>query len=87
MFVVFHTSEPHYDKRYFKTVSGAKRSQTCSNRNAGCYAYHMMSEEEFDKFYPVGMKVVKNLMTGQDIKIPEDTPHCCDPSGETYWSM
>jgi hypothetical protein len=33
------------------------------------------------------MKTVKNLMTGQDIQIPEDTPYCCDPSSERYWSM
>jgi hypothetical protein len=32
-------------------------------------------------------KVVRNLMTGQDIEIPSDTPRCCDPSSELYWSM
>jgi hypothetical protein len=32
-------------------------------------------------------KVVKNLMTGENIEIAADTPHCCDPSSETYWSM
>ena len=35
MFVVFHTEFPHQDKRFFKTPAGAKRSATCSNRNAG----------------------------------------------------
>ncbi len=30
---------------------------------------------------------VKNLMTGKDMQIAADTPHCCDPSCETYWSM
>lgn len=33
------------------------------------------------------MKKVKNLMTGKEIEIREDTPFCCDPSTETYWSM
>lgn len=33
------------------------------------------------------MKKVKNLMTGKEIEIREDTPYCCDPSTETYWSM
>lgn len=32
-------------------------------------------------------KTVKNLLTGKDIDIPLDTPLCCDPSSETYWSM
>jgi hypothetical protein len=33
------------------------------------------------------MKTVRNLMSGQDIEIPHDTPRCCDPSSEAYWSM
>ena len=31
-------------------------------------------------------KTVKNLMTGKDIEIPVDTPWCCNPASETYWS-
>lgn len=33
------------------------------------------------------MKTVKNLMTGKDVEIDRDTPWCCDPSSETFWSM
>lgn len=33
------------------------------------------------------MKTVRNLMSGKEIEIPADTPLCCDPSSETYWSM
>jgi len=33
------------------------------------------------------MKKVRNLMSGKVVEIPEDTPYCCDPSSETYWSM
>jgi len=32
-------------------------------------------------------KTVKNLMTGKEISIDSDTPHCCNPATETYWSM
>ena len=32
-------------------------------------------------------KKVKNLMSGETIEIDADTPHCCDPSTETFWSM
>lgn len=32
-------------------------------------------------------KVVKNMMTQVEIVIDKDTPLCCDPSMETYWSM
>jgi hypothetical protein len=33
------------------------------------------------------MKTVRNLMTGQEVEIPHDTPRSCDPSSELYWSM
>lgn len=37
---------------------------------------------------PMKKKVkVKSLMTGKEVEIDEDTPLCCDPSSETYWSM
>lgn len=36
---------------------------------------------------PVEMKTVRNLMSGKEIEIAADTPLCCDPSSETYWSM
>jgi len=32
-------------------------------------------------------KVVKSLMSQTEIVIDKDTPLCCDPSSETYWSM
>jgi hypothetical protein len=32
-------------------------------------------------------KTVKNLMTGKNVEIDHDTPWCCNPSSETYWSM
>jgi hypothetical protein len=37
--------------------------------------------------YYATMKTVKNLMTGQDVQINSDTPWCCNPASETYWSM
>lgn len=38
------------------------------------------------EFVPT-MKTVKNLMTGEDVQIPHDTPWSCNPASETYWSM
>jgi hypothetical protein len=32
-------------------------------------------------------KTVKNLMSGKDVEIDADTPWCCNPASETYWSM
>ena len=87
MFVVFHTEFPHQDKRYFKSAAGAKRSATCSNRNAGKTVYNWVEESWFLLAYPVKTKTVKNLMTGKDVQIAEDTPWCCNPASETYWSI
>lgn len=36
---------------------------------------------------PEGFKLVKSLMSGQAVCIEQNTPLCCDPSSETYWSM
>ena len=38
------------------------------------------------EYFPT-MKTVTNLMSGKDVQIDRDTPHCCDPSSEPYWSM
>jgi hypothetical protein len=38
------------------------------------------------EFVPT-MKTVKNLMSGELVEIPHDTPRSCDPSSELYWSM
>ena len=38
-------------------------------------------------YYVFPKKTVKNLMTGKEIEIDADTPHCCNPATETYWSM
>ena len=32
-------------------------------------------------------RIVRNLMTGQPVEIDADTPWCCNPASETYWSM
>lgn len=86
-YIVFHKDFPHQDRRYFKSAAGAKRSATCSNRNAGQQVYEAMPESLFYLKHPLGKKTVKNLMTGEMIEIAEDTPYCCDPSQERYWSM
>jgi hypothetical protein len=38
------------------------------------------------EYFPT-KKTVKNLLTGQDVQIDRDTPWCCNPASETYWSM
>ena len=36
---------------------------------------------------PQRTRSVINLMSGRRVEIDVNTPLCCDPSSETYWSM
>lgn len=38
------------------------------------------------EYHPT-MVTVKNLMTGANVQIDRDTPWCCNPASESYWSM
>lgn len=47
--------------------------------------YEILSSEEFHKIEKT--EVVYSLMTGAPVVQSVNTPLCCDPSSETYWSM
>jgi hypothetical protein len=92
MYVVYHIHSTQRIKQFAKE-SAAKRSTTCMNRNANypiykdatpVYAYTTLDNYETNV---VVTKKVINLMSGKEIAIPSNTPNCCDPSSETYWSM
>lgn len=46
-------------------------------------AYDVYVAYGYDKL----TKKVRNFMSGKEIEISINTPRCCDPSTETYWSM
>lgn len=77
---------PQKVRSIYTDSAGAKRSATCTQRRLGGTVYFLVYEEWAARF-PVRVLKVKNLMSGKEIEIPEDTPLCCDPSSETYWSM
>lgn len=41
----------------------------------------------YEVSYAPARMTVKSLMTGQDVEIAADTPWCCNPASETFWSM
>jgi len=84
-FVVYHVKSTQMIKM-FNLESAAKRSTTCMNRNAEHAAYAYTDEETYNTKIVAKVKV-KNLMTGAEVEIPSNTPLCCDPSSETYWTM
>jgi hypothetical protein len=48
----------------------------------------MTSKREPASCFGMVVKVTKvNMMSGKEFEQPINTPLCCDPSSETYWSM
>ena len=79
--------------RRFKTGEKLKRTIYCSDADyttkeeiENFYSYFFRAPEYRIEVSPT-TKIVTNIMTGKDIEIDYNTPHCCDPSSETYWSM
>ena len=44
-------------------------------------------EPKFRVEWHPATKIVKSLMTGAEVEIDADTPRCCDPSSELYWTL
>lgn len=71
--------------RAYKTHSAALATRTRLCRKAG-WSEHELSIVSRATYIPPRV-TVKNLMTGKDVEIDADTPWCCNPASETYWSM
>jgi len=80
MFVIYHTATRTIQKTYVYEASAVKY---LNKLGAG---YSLTDIDTF-RNTPVPTKKVRSLMTGAEIEIPVDTPRCCDPSTELYWSM
>jgi len=80
-----------------RTKSGERLVSTSVWRNRDAAEMHREVRELQYELYPVSkgyrieflptMVTVKNLMTGADVQIDRDTPWCCNPASESYWSM
>lgn len=80
-----------------RTKSGERLVSTTVWRNRDAAEMKREVRELQYELYPVSQgfriefhpttKIVKNLMTGQSVEIDHDTPWCCNPASETYWSM
>lgn len=66
----------------YKTSAAAKAARTRFLKMAvDAPILAIVSEESLPK------RRVRNLMSGTEVDISVNTPLCCDPSSETYWSM
>jgi hypothetical protein len=84
-FIMYHIGSTESIKHY-DTERGAKIGTTCSNRNAKRIAYAYAEQNEYYAKVVYKKKVI-NLLSGQEIEIDSNTPRCCDPSSELYWTM
>ena len=59
------------------------------NGNELVNAHRLRRDARAEAFFlnQTTMKTVTVLGSNKQIQIPVGTPHCCDPSTETYWSM
>lgn len=83
-FIVYDTNSTVV-LQYFDSLSAARRSATCRNRNTGSNRYAAVSVELFEQ-QTVKKIRVKNIMTGAEVEIDSDTPWACRPDSEAYWS-
>ena len=68
-----------------ETAKGAKIVTTKQTKKTG-QLHEFCTVEEYANV-EVPMRKVKNLLSGGEVEIRADTPLCCDPSSDTYWSM
>lgn len=81
-------SEKRYGKTHFASEAAAKAARTRlikkgkyteeQLRVQDAQAYKMFIEETVERV---------NLMSGKTYRESVNTPLCCSPSSETYWSM
>lgn len=67
----------------FKTFAGAVRAATRKGYEVTTTVDPMIEYRANEK----RTKIVLNLISGKMVRIPFNSPLCCDPSSETYWSM
>ena len=92
MYVVYHTETTVFlpvDRKYYASSSSAKAALTRAVKNgviANKDDYAIAEEDVFHNTIEK-TKVVRSLGGKKRVELRVNTPHCCDPSTETYWSM
>ena len=77
----------HFTEMRYDTMQGAKCAATRLNKKAGKSQFLWYDVNDYLIYRgPVKMVERTNLMSGKTYMEAEDTPNCCSPSSETYWS-
>ena len=72
--------------RAYKTFGAAKATRTRLCNKAGWTEDQLNIVDRITFTAPQRRMTVLNLMTGKPVTIDADTPWCCNPASETYWS-
>ena len=81
-------TERAYGRTTFKTLAAAKAARTRLIRRQKFDPKFLAIAESMDYINNIQQKVERvNLMTGQKYMEDVNTPRCCSPSSEAYWSM
>lgn len=80
--------ERSYSKEYYATETAAKAAVTRFDKKGICKKDNVDIATANDFHTKIEKtEVVINLMSGKEVRQSVNTPHCCDVSSETYWSM
>ena len=71
--------------RSYKTFASARATRTRLCNKAGWSVSELSIVDT--KHYQPKMVTRKNLMSGIEFQEDVNTPLCCSPSSETFWSM
>ena len=71
--------------RAYKTFGAALATRTRLCNKAGWKVSELKIIER--STYRAPKITVTNMMTGKPVEIDADTPWCCRPDSETFWSM
>lgn len=81
-------TEKNWGRGSFKTEAAAKAARTRLIRRQKFAASEIAVAESMDYINNIAKMVEKtNLMSGKKYMESVNTPACCSPASETYWSM
>jgi len=76
----------HSGIKYYATLGAAKAALTRAAGRINKADYGIADSVDFHN--SIEKTIIKrNLMSGKEYQEPVNTPLCCSPSSETYWSM
>lgn len=95
MFILIHEksltrAQSRYGKHLYayRKVADRKAAELNAKRkNDSLGRVVVMTEDEFSKAIEGKGEWRTSVVGGQKVWVAHDTPACCDPSSEAYWSM